>query len=228
MKRYKVIFADQETLFTDALRAALEREGDFEAMRQEKNGPDNIRDMVLKNPDAIVIHQPLPDAGLIEIIREIKRNRKKAHILFIVGEPTTALFSLAGESAGIGIMSEYSSFIEFKEALHSVSKGERYISRNVLSASTSREEPVRAEDPFTVLTPREREVLYWISPGCTNREISDKMILSEKTVKNHVCHLLRKLELADRTKAAALAWREGLPLIEEEYFQLSVHEPMVK
>ena len=78
------------------------------------------------------------------------------------------------------------------------------------------------------LTPREREVLYWLALGFTNKEISKKMILSEKTIKNHVSHILKKLELTDRTKAAALAWREGLPQISEDFYSLSSAEPMLK
>ena len=60
------------------------------------------------------------------------------------------------------------------------------------------------------LTSREREVLYWLSQGFSNAEIAVKMVLSEKTVKNHVSHVLRKLELNDRTQAAVLAWKMGL------------------
>jgi DNA-binding NarL/FixJ family response regulator len=61
-----------------------------------------------------------------------------------------------------------------------------------------------------LLTQREKEVLFWLSQGFNNFEISAKMVLSEKTVKNHVSHLLRKLNLNDRTQAAVLAWRMGL------------------
>ena len=66
------------------------------------------------------------------------------------------------------------------------------------------------------------------SHGLTNKEIAQRMILSEKTVKNHVSHLLKKLDLTDRTKAAALAWKEGLPQIAEEFFSLPAVQPMLK
>ena len=57
--------------------------------------------------------------------------------------------------------------------------------------------------------------------GLTNKEISKTMFLSEKTVKNHVSHILKKLGLQDRTKAAVLAWKEGLPMMPEEYYSAS-------
>jgi DNA-binding NarL/FixJ family response regulator len=65
-------------------------------------------------------------------------------------------------------------------------------------------------DVMQLLTQREKEVLFWLSQGFNNMEISAKMVLSEKTVKNHVSHLLKKLNLSDRTQAAVLAWRMGL------------------
>ncbi|GHS98880.1 hypothetical protein AGMMS50276_21500 [Synergistales bacterium] len=59
------------------------------------------------------------------------------------------------------------------------------------------------------LTLREKEILYWLSQGLSNAEIASHMVLAEKTVKNHVSHVLKKLGLRDRTQAAVMAWRTG-------------------
>ncbi|MGI6790359.1 response regulator transcription factor [Aminivibrio sp.] len=64
-------------------------------------------------------------------------------------------------------------------------------------------------DQLCYLTPREKEILYWLAQGLSNAEVADRMVLSEKTVKNHVSHVLKKLDLRDRTQAAILAWRIG-------------------
>ena len=110
----------------------------------------------------------------------------------------------------------------------SLLRGERYISRSVLNAPQHQEEREKRRDLLADITQREREVLYWIAKGLKNREISKKMILSEKTVKNHVSHILKKLETEDRTKAAAIAWEEGLPLVEEEFFSISTLRAVIK
>ncbi len=68
----------------------------------------------------------------------------------------------------------------------------------------------RKPDVIPLLTPREKEILFWIAQGFSNAEISIATELSEKTVKNHVSSLLKKLGLRDRTQAAILAWRVGL------------------
>ena len=68
------------------------------------------------------------------------------------------------------------------------------------------------------LTPREKEVLYWLSQGFSNQNIAKVMYLSEKTVKNHVSRILKKLEFSDRTQAAVFAWKVGFAQSTPEQF----------
>lgn len=67
-----------------------------------------------------------------------------------------------------------------------------------------------APNPFVELPDREMEVLRLIAAGQRNADIADELVISEKTVKNHVSNILSKLHLADRTQAAVYAWREGI------------------
>ncbi|OUO94885.1 response regulator transcription factor [Cloacibacillus sp. An23] len=228
MKKIEIILADAESLFTDALRAALGAEEDFSVKTTDGSGSAALRAAFERDPDAVVIHRLTPDAETIHTLREVKRKKKEMRALLIVSEPTADLLSLAGENAGIGVMSIMSDMTELVSALRSLTRGERYISKKVLAAAGGRGCAERLNDPLCEITPREREVLYWLAHGLTNKEISKKMILSEKTIKNHVSHILKKLELTDRTKAAALAWREGLPQISEDFYSLSSAEPMLK
>jgi DNA-binding NarL/FixJ family response regulator len=68
-------------------------------------------------------------------------------------------------------------------------------------------------DLLTDLTSREKEILYWLAQGLNNNEIAARMVLSEKTVKNHVSHILKKLDTRDRTQAAIIAWKVGFAQI---------------
>ena len=70
-------------------------------------------------------------------------------------------------------------------------------------------------NPFTGLSEREQEVLHMLAEGLSNKEIAEKLVLSDKTVKGHVSNILGKLHLADRTQAAVYAWREGMIRREE-------------
>ena len=74
----------------------------------------------------------------------------------------------------------------------------------------------QADDLIETLSPQEKVILYWISQGYSNLELAKQAVLSEKTVKNHVSHMLKKLELRDRTQAAVLAWRMGFAQMSPE------------
>lgn len=228
MRKNKIVLTDTNALFTDALRLVLASEEDLDVSVRGDTSSKVLRSLLAMRPDVIVIHQPRPDPEIIQILREMRRRLKDIHILFIVQEPTGDLISLASASTSVGIMSEAGSVAELLGALRSVVRGERYISTDALASIAPADVEESREDPLREVTPREREVLYWLSHGLTNREISQRMILSEKTVKNHVSHLLRKLDLTDRTKAAALAWRDGLPRISEDFFSLPAVQPMLK
>ncbi len=97
--------------------------------------------------------------------------------------------------------------INRKEDYHGESYVDPKVAGKLLSSFQKRKEE---QNVMLLLTQREKEVLFWLSQGFSNAEISHKIVLSEKTVKNHVSHLLKKLGLNDRTQAAVLAWRMGL------------------
>jgi DNA-binding NarL/FixJ family response regulator len=107
--------------------------------------------------------------------------------------------------------------MELMSAIRSASRGQAYVDPKVagklLSSFYKRKEE---NDQLEDLTPREKEILYWLSQGLSNTEISRRMVLSEKTVKNHVSHVLKKLDLRDRTQAAIMAWKVGFAQLNPE------------
>ena len=228
MKKKKIIITGENRLFVDALRFVLASYCGLEAYEMEGTEPDALREITAENPDLLVLCERSADAAAVQTMREALRRAKKLRVLFIIRDNSPELFSLAGESTGVGIMPEASDITEFKDAILSLLRGERYISRNVLNPLPHQDERQMQRDLLADITPREREVLYWMAKGLKNREISKKLILSEKTVKNHVSHILKKLETEDRTKAAAIAWEEGLPLVEEEFFSISSLRAVIK
>lgn len=227
MKKIEIILTDADSLFSDALRAALSSVEDF-SVSAAGAGTAGLRETFRRAHGVVVIHRQTPDAETLYMLRECKRDRKDLCALLIVKETTADLLSLAGENAGIGVMSSSSTLEELVSALRSLARGERYVSKKILAAAGGGSDAVRIGDPLGELTPREREVLYWLALGLTNKEISKKMILSEKTIKNHVTHILKKLEFTDRTKVAVFAWREGLTQISEDYYSLSSATPMLQ
>jgi DNA-binding NarL/FixJ family response regulator len=222
MKKNKIILADGNRLFIDALKLILERESDFAVISSESSGIAAIKKAQELDPDVVVVGEVMHDISMFMVARELKRDNKKIRFLFIVKDKNPDLLTLLGEMENVGVVQEKSDMTEFMTALRSVARNERYISPEVITnlrTVVPRKEKIY--DPLDDITQREREILYWVANGLTNKEISKTMFLSEKTVKNHVSHILKKLGLQDRTKAAVLAWKEGLPMMPEEYYSVS-------
>ena len=218
MKRRGIILVDESRLFVDSMAELIANENEIAVLKTVYSGVDAIRASLSLCPDVLVIGQLLPDVTMASLVRELWRSVKDLRFLLIVRDGHSELLKLLSDVKAVSVIKSSSSYSEFILALRSVAKGERYISVEVLNNLRSTDDVVLNRDALSSLTPREREVLYWLSNGFTNQETASAMILSEKTVKNHVSHLLKKLNITDRTKAAALAWKEGLPLIPEEFF----------
>ncbi|MDR1019527.1 MAG: response regulator transcription factor, partial [Synergistaceae bacterium] len=211
MNKIRVAIADDHRLFREGLRRLLELEGDIKVVGEAKDGAEAV-DMVLSTmPDIVLldINMPKMDGG--QVVKHLKS--AKLHTKFVAITAYDDEEHLASLSAiGInGYILKSSSMPDLIAALHAVYGGESYVDPKVagklLSSFQKRKEE---QDVMFLLTQREKEVLFWLSQGFNNAEISAKMVLSEKTVKNHVSHLLKKLGLNDRTQAAVLAWRMGL------------------
>ncbi|MDR1516208.1 MAG: response regulator transcription factor [Synergistaceae bacterium] len=211
MNKIRVAIADDHRLFREGLRRLLEMEGDIEVVGEAKDGAEAV-DMIQKTvPDIVLldINMPKMDGG--QVVKHLKNAKLPTKFVAITAyddEEHLASLSAIGIN---GYILKSSSMPDLIAALHSVNGGESYVDPKVagklLSSFQKRKEE---QDVMFLLTQREKEVLFWLSQGFNNAEISAKMVLSEKTVKNHVSHLLKKLGLNDRTQAAVLAWRMGL------------------
>jgi DNA-binding NarL/FixJ family response regulator len=211
MSKIRVAMADDHRLFREGLRRLLELESDIEVVGEAKDGAEAV-DMILSTePDIVLldINMPKMDGG--QVVKKLKNSGLRTKFVAITAyddEEHLAALSAIGIN---GYILKSSSMPDLLSALRSVHNGESYVDPKVagklLSSFQKRKEE---QDVMLLLTQREKEVLFWLSQGFNNAEISAKMVLSEKTVKNHVSHLLKKLGLNDRTQAAVLAWRMGL------------------
>ena len=219
MKKIKVVLADGNNLFVDALKQVLEKELQVAVMTGTNSGVDALRSCLELQPDIALIGEVLPDLTMVEAAKEIRRSVKNIRFLFMIRDGGSEILSLLSSMDSVGVVRQSCDIPELLTALQSVIRGARYISSGVIEyLKTPFSDVVSCDDPLNGVTQREREVLYWVSQGLTNKEISERMFLSEKTIKNHVSSMLKKLDLTDRTKAAAFAWNQGLPLLPEDFF----------
>jgi DNA-binding NarL/FixJ family response regulator len=210
MKKIRIVIADDHRLFREGLRRLLELEDDLEIVGEAKDGAEAVDLILITDPDVVLldINMPKMDGG--EVIKRLRGSNIHSKFMAITAyDDEEHLANLSAQGIN-GYILKSSSMPDLLAALRSVSGGESYVDPKVAGKLLSSFKRKEENDVMRLLTQREKEVLFWLSQGFNNLEISAKMVLSEKTVKNHVSHLLRKLNLNDRTQAAVLAWRMGL------------------
>ena len=110
-----------------------------------------------------------------------------------------------------GYILKDSESVELKKAIFAVNSGETYIQPSLIPSLNSRMiERNKDDEKIRLLTNRELEVLKLLSFGMFNKEVAEKLSISERTVKNHVSNIFKKLEVTDRTQAAVFAIRNNL------------------
>lgn len=210
LKKIRVVLADDHRLFRDGLKRLLELESDISVVGEAGDGLEALQVVKEKNPDILLLDVNMPKLDGIQLVHELHGARGLHFIAITAHEDEEHLSALS--AAGVhGYVLKASGMIELLSAVRSVARGEPYVDPRVAGKLLSTFHRRKEEgDLLGELTPKEREVLYWIAQGMNNAAIAGQMVLSEKTVKNHVSHVLRKLELKDRTQAAVLAWRLGV------------------
>jgi DNA-binding NarL/FixJ family response regulator len=210
MKKIRIIIADDHRLFREGLRRLLELEDDLEIVGAAKDGAEAVDLILTADPDVVLLDINMPKLDGGEVIKRLRGSNIHSRFMAITAyDDEEHLANLSAQGIN-GYILKSSSMPDLLAALRSVSGGESYVDPKVAGKLLSSFKRKEENDVMQLLTQREKEVLFWLSQGFNNFEISAKMVLSEKTVKNHVSHLLRKLNLNDRTQAAVLAWRMGL------------------
>jgi two-component system, NarL family, response regulator LiaR len=214
--RIRLMVVDDHAIIRKGIKAVLELVPDMEIIAEAKNGLEAIRLDEELNPDVILMDLVMPDMDGIESIRHIKLKRSDARILVLTTFAGEEMVFPAIKAGALGYHLKDSSPETLIEAIREVYRGEAslhpVIARKVLfEISTPSEHPPTTEP----LTPRELEVLQLVAQGHENREIAERLVISEATARTHVSNIMSKLHLASRTQAALYALKEGLASLAE-------------
>ncbi len=225
MQTIRIVVADDHRLFRDGLCRLVEMEPDILVVAEARDGIEAIEKVKEHAPDILLVDVNMPRMDGIQAIQSLRRTQDIRIIALTAFDDEEHVRALA--SAGIhGYVLKSSGIMELLTAIRMVARGETYVDQRIAGRMLG---PIVSNDEYQFdmiadLTPKETEVLYWLSQGMKNNEIATKMVLSEKTVKNHVSHILKKLDLQDRTQAAVMAWRIGL-VHEYSYFSRGMDAP---
>ena len=211
-----VLVVDDHDIIRKGIKAMLELVPDIELAGEAQNGLEAVKQDEKLNPDVILMDLVMPEMDGIEAIRRIKSRRPEARILVLTTFAGEELVFPAIKAGALGYHLKDSSSDALVEAIREVYRGEAslhpVIARKVLQEITTPSEQPPAVDQ---LTQRELEVLGLVAQGYENKEIAEKLVISEATARTHVSNILSKLHLASRTKAALYALKEGLASLDE-------------
>ena len=212
----RVLVVDDHAIIRKGMKAVLELVPDIELAGEAVNGKQAVKMEQELIPDVILMDLMMPEMDGIECIKQIKTQHPKARILVLTNFAGEDMIFPAIKAGAMGYHLKDSSPEALIEAIRQVSRGvaslHPSIAKKVLDELHNAD---RQSAPDESLTQREMEVLRMIAQGYENKEIGEKLVISEATVRTHVSNILGKLHLASRTQAALYALREGLASLEE-------------
>jgi DNA-binding NarL/FixJ family response regulator len=213
MDSIRVLIADDHTLFRDGLRALLASVPDIEVVDEAASGREALRLAFDHQPDVILMDIQMPDLNGIEATRQILRTSPHVGIIVLtMFQDNDTVFAMMRAGAR-GYVLKGADQAVLLRAVRAVANGESLFGPEIaarLMQFFASLEPASRPELFPELTEREREILSFIADGQTNAEIAEKLVISTKTVRNHVSNIFSKLQVADRAQAAIRAREAGL------------------
>jgi DNA-binding NarL/FixJ family response regulator len=222
MEPIRLLIADDHPLFRDGLRVLLESVPDMLVLGEATTGIEVMEEATSLQPDLILMDIKMPGINGIEATRRILQTSPHIRILILtMFEDDESVFA-AIRAGARGYLLKGAVQEETLRAIRAVASGEAIFGPAVASRLIqyfSSMRPAGMSGPthfFPELTEREYEILTLIAQRKSNADIAAQLVLSPKTVRNHVSNILSKLQVADRSEAMRAAWAAGLGQISSE------------
>ena len=212
----RILVVDDHAIIRKGIRAVLEIVPDIEMVGEAENGIQALQLDRELHPDVILMDLMMPEMDGIACIRQIKDQRSAARILVLTNFAGEEMIFPAIKAGAMGYHLKDSSPETLIEAIRQVNQGVASLHPSIAKKVLDELQHVDRQPPADeTLTQREVEVLRLIAQGYENKDIAEKLVISEATVRTHVSNILGKLHLASRTQAALYALREGLATLQD-------------
>ncbi len=207
----RVMLADDHILMREGIRQLLEFDGSIEVVEEANDGDECLEKLKRSKPDVLLLDINMPKKNGIEVLEEIKKQKINVKVLILTVHNEVEYLLKAVDIGVDGYILKDSESAELKKAINAVMNGESYIQPKLIPALNNRLVARDVDkDKLESLTKREIEVLILVANGMFNKEIAIKLNISERTVKNHISNIFKKLDVSDRTQAAVFAIKNDI------------------
>ena len=209
----RILLVDDHKLFRRGLLSLLRGESDFEVVGEAGDGVEGIKQAASLKPDVVLLDLHMPGISGVDALAGMREMAPAARVLMLtVSEDAADLMAaLRGGACGYLLKNIDGEFLV--DSIRRAARGESVVSAELTGKLVDgvRDTTLPQADGLQALSPRERDIVSHIAAGCSNKEIARALGVAESTVKIHVQHVLRKLDLSSRVQIAVLAAGNGAP-----------------
>ena len=207
----KIMIADDHNLIREGLKQLLEFDGSMEIISEASNGVECLDKLQDTIPDVLLLDINMPEKNGLEVLEEIKKMKYEVRVLILTVHNELEYLLKAVDIGVDGYILKDSESAELKKAINAILAGENYLQASLIPALNNRLANRDIDkDKIDSLTGRELEVLIQVASGMFNKEIATSLNISERTVKNHISNIFKKIDVSDRTQAAVFAIKNNI------------------
>lgn len=208
----RVLLIDDSPIIRLGLRSALEDYADISIVAEAGTAADGLAALTKHKPDVVLLDLHLPDKSGLQVCRELLKQRPQTKVLVLTSSSNERNVQEALSAGARGYLLKDNDGAALANGLRTVAAGQPVLdpsmASQVLNLVKNRGE-MTAAGKLSQLSPQERRVVAYLAEGLTNKEIGDRLGLTEKTVKNYLATIFSKLNISRRTQAAALFVEAG-------------------
>ncbi|HEY2120726.1 MAG TPA: response regulator transcription factor [Candidatus Acidoferrum sp.] len=214
MRKIRIVLADDHKLMRSGLRVLLEQQQDFAVVGEASDGREAVSLVSSQKPDVLVMDIGMPNLNGIEAAAQITQNHPGISIVMLSMHSDESYVLRALKAGAKGYLLKDSAETDLIRAVHSVAEGKSFfspvVSKVLLDDYVRKLKRSGTEDPYDLLTPREREVLQLVAEGKSNKDVAQLLNLSVYTVETHRSNIMEKLNLHGVPELILYAVRKGI------------------
>jgi DNA-binding NarL/FixJ family response regulator len=217
MTTIRVLLVDDQALFREGLETLLSVHNDIQVVGQACNGQEAVEVAANVEPDVVLMDVRMPILDGVRATSLLKKAQPQCKVIVLTTFDDDEYIFDALRTGAVGYLLKDVASIQLVEAIRAAARGESILEPSVAAKVIAEFTRVSSMVPFAQmkqlvepLSERELEILALVARGASNKEIASQLYIAEGTVKNHITHILGKLDVRDRTQASLKARELGL------------------